>query len=111
DKQKLLELTSKYKWHYLDPPKNALVQLQKIRGQLFRRPQNGPVEVVAKGRGDWIGWFELRREDVNWKATYNTGRAINEVKPDILIVVEVENRPTLERFVEQVLQAQFDFMH
>ena len=51
DKIELLNLTVKYKWHLLNPPKNALVQLQKIRGQLFRNPQNGPVEVVASGRG------------------------------------------------------------
>jgi endonuclease/exonuclease/phosphatase family metal-dependent hydrolase len=88
-----------------------MVQLQRVRGQLFRRPNNGPVEVVADGRGHWVGWFELRREDVSWWATYNTGRVISEVKPDILIIVEVENRPTLERFTEQVLEAQFDFTH
>jgi endonuclease/exonuclease/phosphatase family metal-dependent hydrolase len=109
DKAKLLELTAKYKWHFAEPPKNALVQLQKARGRLFRKPKNGPVEVVANGRGDWVGWFELRREDVNWMATYNTGRVISEVRPDILITVEVENRPTLGRFNEQVLRTQFNF--
>lgn len=107
DKTKLLELTAKYKWHYKDPPKNALLQLQKIRGPLFRKPQNGPVEVVANGRASWVGWFQLLCEDVNWKATENTGRVISEVKPDILITVEVENRPTLERFNKQVLGAKF----
>ena len=109
DKAKLLELTEKYKWHFLDPPKNALVQLQKIRGQLFRKPQNGAVEVVANGRADWVGWFELRREDVTWRATFNTGRVIKETQADILIAIEVENRPTLERFNDQVLRAQFQF--
>jgi endonuclease/exonuclease/phosphatase family metal-dependent hydrolase len=111
DKAKLLGLTAKYKWHYFNPPKNALVQLQKVRGQLFRNPQNGPVEVVAEGRDDWVGWFELLRQDVNWKATFNTGRVVSEVRPDVLITVEVENRPTLERFNEQVLRAQFNFSY
>ena len=92
DKAKLIELSEKYKWHYLNPPANALVQLQKIRGRLFRQPQNGPLQVVANGRADWTGWFELRRDDVKWIATYNTGRVIYETKPDILIAVEVENR-------------------
>jgi endonuclease/exonuclease/phosphatase family metal-dependent hydrolase len=41
-------------------------------------------------------------------ATYNTGRVISEIRPDILIAVEVENRPTLERFNEQVLLTRFD---
>lgn len=109
DKAKLLELTTKYKWHVLNPPKNALVQLQKVRGKLFRKPKNGPVEVVADGREDWVGWFELLCDDIGWRATYNTGRVIHAVAPDILITVEVENRPTLERFNQQVLKAQFNF--
>ena len=87
------------------------MQLQKIRGQLFRSPQNGPVEVVADGRDDWVGWFELLRDDVKWEATYNTGRVIREVRPDILLTVEVENRPTLGRFNEQVLRAKFGFVY
>lgn len=108
DKATLAALSEKYKWHLLNAPKNALVQLQKIRGKLFRKPQNAPVQVVATGRGDWVGWFELLREDVSWKATYNSGRVISEVKPDILIAVEVENRPTLNRFNDQVLKTEFD---
>jgi len=107
DKDTLIELSAIYKWHLLNPPANALVQLQKIRGQLFRKPRNGPLEVVATGRDSWVGWFELRREDVKWQATFNTGRVIQAVNPDILITVEVENRPTLDRFNKQVLEAQF----
>lgn len=52
DKAKLLELTAKYKWHYRDPPRNALVQLQKVRGHLFRRHESDQVEVIADGRSD-----------------------------------------------------------
>lgn len=107
DKAKLLELTAKYKWHVKSPPKNALVQLKKIRGSLFRKPATGPVEVVAAGRASWVGWFELLCEDVNWEATENTGLVISEVNPHVLITVEVENRPTLERFNKQVLGAKF----
>jgi endonuclease/exonuclease/phosphatase family metal-dependent hydrolase len=108
DKRVLLELTDRYGWHRLNPPPAALVQLQKIRGQLFRSPQNASVEVAADGRGDWTGWFELRRENVTWEATLNTGRVISEHRPDILLAVEVENRPTLQRFDEQVLGAKYD---
>lgn len=107
DKDTLIELTGKYKWHSLNPPKNALLQLQKVRGQLFRKPKNGPLEVVAKGRDNWVGWFELRKDDVKWQATINTGRVIQAINPDILVTVEVENRPTLARFNDQVLKAQF----
>lgn len=44
---------------------------------------------------------------MTWNATRNTGRVIHEVNPDILITIEVENRPTLVRFNEQVLGAEF----
>jgi len=113
DKAKLLALSQKYGWHLLNPPSNALVQLQKVRGQLFRKPQNAPLQVVANGRADWTGWFELKRSDVDWNATFNTGRVIDAIRPDILVTVEVENRPTMKRFLEQVLQAKFqlDYAH
>jgi endonuclease/exonuclease/phosphatase family metal-dependent hydrolase len=87
------------------------LQLKKIRGKLFYLPQNGLLEVVATGRADWVGWFELRREDITWAATYNTGRVIASIKPDILIVIEVEDRPTLQRFNTQVLKTQFNFSY
>ncbi len=108
DKQRLLALSDRYGFHSRNPPGTAYVYLNKIRGQLFRDPENGPPTVVAKGRADWVGWFELRRTNVEWQATFNTGRVIAETNPQILVVVEVENRPTLERFNDQVLGAHFD---
>lgn len=109
DKDKLVELSGKYKWHILNPPKNALVQLNKIRGQLFRKPKNGDLYVVADGRDNWVGWFELLKKDVNWKATYNTGRVIAETNADILVTVEIENRPTMINFNDQVLKSKFNY--
>ena len=35
DKEKLIELSKKYKWHILNQPRNSLIQFQKIRGSLF----------------------------------------------------------------------------
>jgi endonuclease/exonuclease/phosphatase family metal-dependent hydrolase len=111
DKERLLDLTGKYKFHLPDPPKNALVKLQKIRGALFRRAKDGTTSVVAGGRSSWTGWFELRRGDVVWKATLNTGKVIDACKPDILVAVEVEDRPTLDRFNDQVLAAEFKWSY
>jgi endonuclease/exonuclease/phosphatase family metal-dependent hydrolase len=111
DKQELIDLSKIYKWHLKSPPQNALLQLKKIRGSIFYQPKIGPLQVAASGRADWVGWFELRREDIAWKATYNTGRVIATVKPDILITIEVEDRPTLQRFNSQVLKTSFDFWY
>lgn len=107
DKERLLELEKRYRFADLNPPSNALVLLNRVRGQLYSRSQKGIKTVKAKGRGDWTGWFELRTQDIKWAATYNTGRVIAEVNADILVCVEAENRPTALRFNEQVLKAEF----
>ncbi len=107
DKNRLLALDQKYGFSDLNAPANAFVTLQKIRGQLFSRSQAGVVSVVANGRGDWTGWFDLRREDIVWDAIENTGRVIDSLAADVLLCVEAENRPTLDRFNEKVLGGVF----
>jgi endonuclease/exonuclease/phosphatase family metal-dependent hydrolase len=79
--------------------------LRKIRGKLLYRPEKPkPVEVEASGRSDWIGWVELERDAIDSTATENTARVIADVDPDVLAVVEAEDRMALERFNEYVLQ-------
>lgn len=108
DKTRLIELDQIYGFSRLNPPQNALVKLDKIRGRLFSTSQQGVVSVQATGRGDWTGWFSLLTNNVAWAATYNTGRVIDAVNADVLVCIEVENRPTVVRFNEQVLGAEFD---
>ena len=107
DKARLLVLEKRYRFADLNPPASALVQLSKIRGQLFKRTQAGVKSVVATGRSSWTGWLSSR-DDIEWAATYNTGRVIAETNADIVLCIEVENRPTLQRFNEQVLNAEFN---
>lgn len=109
DKTRLLELEQRYRFADLNQPKSMLIHLNKVRSQLYSTSKEGVVSVVADGCGDWTGWFELRSDNITWESTYNTGRVVAEVKPDILICVEIEDRPTLMRFNEQVLKAQFQF--
>jgi endonuclease/exonuclease/phosphatase family metal-dependent hydrolase len=79
--------------------------LRKIRGQLLKRPRSDrPVEVVADGRGDWIGWVELKKEAVDAEATKNTARVVADLGADVLAVVEAEDRMALLRFNEYVLK-------
>jgi len=83
---------------------SLFVWLRRIRGGLIRRPRNGtPPEIVAGGRGDWIGWLEYKTLPVNETAIHNTGRVIRDVAADVLAVVEAESRPTLAKFAEAVL--------
>lgn len=83
---------------------SPLVILRQNRGQLVRRHQDGTVEVVAGGRGDWLGWVELKTEAVNETSTQNTARVIKEVDADILGVVEAETRHSLRDFSRVLLR-------
>lgn len=80
-----------------------LVILRKNKGALLKRPRAGGIEIVANGRGDWIGWLELKTEAVEEIATENTARVLRDVDADVVVVVEAENRTSLCRFNEQVL--------
>jgi endonuclease/exonuclease/phosphatase family metal-dependent hydrolase len=105
DKKRILELLATLGLLRSDESEWAF--LRRSRGQLLRRPKSGPVEVIATGRGSWIGWLELKREAVNEAATRNTARVIADVAADVLAVIEAEDRPALERFNRDVLPAGF----
>ena len=47
--------------------------------------------MIADGRGDWIGWLELKKQEVNEIATQLTATVIKAVNADILAVVEAED--------------------
>jgi endonuclease/exonuclease/phosphatase family metal-dependent hydrolase len=80
------------------------VILRRIRGQIVKRPRgDAPMEIVARGREDWVGWVELRTEPVNDVAVMNTGRVIRDVDADVLAVIEAEDRIALKQFSEIVL--------
>lgn len=83
---------------------NDAVLLRKIRGSVLKRPPEGPPQLVASGRADWIGWVEAKKQPVNEIAVDNTGRVIRDVDADILAVIEADNRPALTRFSNDVLK-------
>jgi endonuclease/exonuclease/phosphatase family metal-dependent hydrolase len=83
-------------------PKNKHLEFRKIRGQLLSK-QGGKYVIVAEGRPSWIGWIELKEKEVRDNAIVNTARVIAAVNPDVLACVEIEDRPGLVRFNENVL--------
>ncbi|HYC66056.1 MAG TPA: endonuclease/exonuclease/phosphatase family protein [Reyranellaceae bacterium] len=102
DKKRIVELLKKLKLEKSDDG-GPFALLRQNKGDLIKRPKNKPIEVVADGRGDWIGWVELKREEVDEVATRNTARVINELNADILGIVEAESRPALTRFSQNVI--------
>ncbi len=84
-------------------PFSAWALLRENRGDFLRQPRTGSAEVVALGRGDWIGWVELIAESVDETAIRMTAKVIDELGADILGVVEAEDRPSLVRFNQALL--------
>lgn len=96
-------LLEKYDFHR--QTKKPWFTINEVRNKLFQaKTKPARVEVKAAGRADWVGWVELVREDVSGASTENTARVLEVFKPDILCVVEVEDRLALDRFSEQVLK-------
>jgi len=74
-------------------------QLNEVRGKLFKVPKGKTKpEIIADGHGDWDGWLELRRHNVNHVAIENTARVVEELSADVVAVVEAEDRIALQRF-------------
>jgi endonuclease/exonuclease/phosphatase family metal-dependent hydrolase len=79
------------------------VILRQNRGHLVKRPTSGGLQVVADGRGDWIGWLDLKMEAVNEVATRMTAKVIHELGADVIGLIEAESRPSLVKFQDDVM--------
>src|SRR5207302_6615549 len=88
-------------------PKNKHLEFRKIRGQLLAKT-GGEYKVIANGRADWVGWIELKEKEINDKAIINTARVIAAVNADIVALCEVEDRPGLVKFHDNVLRPILD---
>jgi endonuclease/exonuclease/phosphatase family metal-dependent hydrolase len=76
----------------------TFARLRQNRGRLLKRPTSDSPQVVATGRTDWIGWIELKTEEVNEIATRTTAQVVRDVHADVVGVIEVDNRVALGRF-------------
>lgn len=84
---------------------NDMAVLRETRGKLLKHTRDPKTAtVLPDGRADWIGWVELKRQQLDSQATENTAAIVGEVDPDVLAVIEVEDRLTLDRFNEYVLK-------
>lgn len=84
--------------------------LRKNRGSFDREPRDPTkdVEIIAEGRGDWIGWVELATEAVDEVGTRTTARVIGEINADIIGIIEAENRPSLIRLNRELLHNRYE---
>src|SRR5918911_825056 len=99
DKDTILKIMKQYS-SLLKTGNSEFIRLIETRGHLTDAKHT---KVQVNGRGDLIGWFELKREAVEEAATENTARVINSIDPDVLCVVEVEDRTAVNRFNNSVI--------
>jgi endonuclease/exonuclease/phosphatase family metal-dependent hydrolase len=102
DKNKLLEMMKRHKG-LLTTGESKHIRLNEIRGRLLKKRRNAPIEIGVNGRGDWIGWFELKRETIKEAAIENTARVISAVNSDVICLVEVESRIAANHFNDSVI--------
>ena len=95
---------NKNAWRLSSRPKWVI--LRKTRGKFTTQPRDSSqsVKIVANGRNEWIGWVELRKESVREEAIFNTARVIKDMDPDVLGVIEADNRPSLLKFSEDIIE-------
>jgi endonuclease/exonuclease/phosphatase family metal-dependent hydrolase len=107
DKQWLVDFLDRYDMADRRIGKDDPFQLNEVRGKLFKVPRGETkAEIIVDGRGDWDGWLELRRHNVNHVAIENTARVVEALNADVLAVVEAEDRIALQRFNDSYLLSQ-----
>lgn len=97
DKPKILVLYQELK-EYLS--------IGETRAKLFNRDKS---KVVADGVNDWDGFIDFKEDKLSEPAIQNTARVIRSVNADVCALIEVESRPTLQRFCSQRLAASGQF--
>ncbi len=78
-------------------------RINQIRKKLYTVPRTGQLSIKAAGRDSWLGWIELVDEILPATSVSNTARVIDAVDADVLCMVEVEDRLTLDRFHDDIL--------
>lgn len=99
-KDKMVEIIMRQGAHKSE--KTRPFYIQQVREKLYS-VSHGQVVIKANGRSDWAGWIELDRDLVPQPAVENTARVLQKVDADVVCLVEVEDRITLQRFCDEIL--------
>ncbi len=101
-RQEIEKLADKYRLTNRAVKHDRLI-LREVRGDLWTDHQDGTRTWTATGADDFLGWVELVTEPIDDRAIRNTARVIAEVSADIQVLIEIDNRITLQRFHDFVL--------
>jgi endonuclease/exonuclease/phosphatase family metal-dependent hydrolase len=80
------------------------ILINEIKGKLYSyNASTKKVTIKATGRGDWIGWPELIKKEVDKSATQKTALIAKAVKADILRMIGVDNQVAHKHFNRYML--------
>lgn len=85
------------------------IEINEIREKLFKRDNFKIVGVKANGKDDWGGFITFKTADFTEITRKNTAKVINSVRADILSLIEVENKPTLDEFNSQLIKKKYPY--
>ncbi len=86
------------------------IDINEVRQKLFKRDRKfNVVGVKAKGRDDWGGFIAFKADDFTEITRKNTAKVINSVSADIISVIEVESKPTLDIFNSQFIRKRYPY--
>ena len=86
------------------------IEINEVRGKLFKR--NRQFEVIgvkANGKDDWGGFITFKAADFREITRKNTAKVINSVKADIISLIEVEDKATLDAFNSQLITKKYRY--
>src|SRR5688572_4194612 len=106
-KTEIEELVDRYKLMDRAARHDQLI-LRVIRGKVWQQHRDGTRTWTAAGSADFLGWAELVRQAIDDRAIKNTARVLAEVSADIQILIEIEDRVTLQSFHDNVLMPELD---
>jgi endonuclease/exonuclease/phosphatase family metal-dependent hydrolase len=95
------EMTDILKRNQVKAPTKRPFFVNVVRGRLFN---SNTLKIVANGRDDFVGWVETDHDTIDEEAIRNTARVIDAVNPDVLCLVEVENRLALDQFNREIIR-------
>ncbi|MFA6570061.1 MAG: endonuclease/exonuclease/phosphatase family protein [Bacteroidota bacterium] len=78
--------------------------LRDIRKKLWIQHKDGTKTWQVNGYAEFLGWVELEKDPVDADAIQNTARVLAEVNADIQLLIEIEDRTTLQKFHDNILK-------
>jgi endonuclease/exonuclease/phosphatase family metal-dependent hydrolase len=86
------------------------IEINEVREKLFKRNQKFEiVGIKAKGKDDWKGFIAFKTDDFIETTIKNTAKVINSVSADIISLIEVEDKTTLDTFNSQFIKKRYPY--